>query len=244
MHVFIHIGLAFLLATVQQEHPAFGERVPERYRLVETLIEYASYYPIEDPAVLKAMRRVPRHAFVTEEFQDYAYVNSPLSIGYEQTISQPFIVAHMSQLLDLGPGNKVLEIGTGSGYQAAILAELCDAVFSIEIVPELGERAAGILGELGYKQARLRIGNGYEGWPEEAPFDRMIVTCAPDSIPPALIDQLAPGGRMVIPVGNPLETQYLVLVRKTKKGQLRKQNQYPVRFVPMTGETEIVDSQD
>lgn len=234
MRYLLIIALCLLLP--QKEHPAFGERVGERYRMVEELKAHSSLHPIEDPAVLKAIRRVPRHAFVPEDIQAYAYVNSPLPIGHRQTISQPFIVAHMTQLLEIEPESKVLEIGTGSGYQAAVLAELCDSVFSMEIVEALGQRAADVLQELGYQDVQLRIGNGYLGWPGQAPFDRMIVTCAPDSIPPALIEQLAPGGRMVIPVGKSGGSQYLVLVRKNRKGQLRSQRQYPVRFVPMTGD--------
>lgn len=219
-----------------QENPAFGERVEERHRMVTDEIENYPRLPVKDNAVLAAMRRVPRHAFVPEELQAYAYENRPLPIGYEQTISQPFIVAHMSELLDLNASHKVLEIGTGSGYQAAVLGELCDSVYSMEIIPQLGERAASVLEELGYDQVRVRIGNGYKGWPEHAPFDRMIVTCAPDDIPEALIEQLKPKGRMIIPVGNPRETQYLVVVMKNKEGEISAKKQYAVRFVPMTGE--------
>jgi protein-L-isoaspartate(D-aspartate) O-methyltransferase len=184
------------------------------------------------------MRRVPRHLFVPEEYQDLAYRNSPLLIGHKQTISQPFIVAHMSELLELEPGHKVLEIGTGSGYQAAVLGELCHHVYTIEIVVPLGKKAEKLLKELGYTQVQVRIGNGYEGWPEAAPFDRIIVTCAPEKIPQALLDQLAPGGRMVIPVGGQYETQYMVEVTKDKKGRISKKEHYPVRFVPMTGKSE------
>ena len=151
--------------------------------MVERDIAGYPYMPVRDPDVLKAMRRVPRHVFIPEEMQQYAYENRPLPIGYDQTISQPFIVASMTELLGLKAEHKVLEIGTGSGYQAAVLAELCDSVYSIEIVPELGERAKAILGELGYHQVKVKTGNGYEGWPAEAPFDRIIVTCAPYNIP-------------------------------------------------------------
>jgi protein-L-isoaspartate(D-aspartate) O-methyltransferase len=197
--------------------------------------------PVKDSAVLSAMRRVPRHVFIPEEMQAYAYDNRPLHIGYNQTISQPVIVAHMSELLELHKASKVLEIGTGSGYQAAVLAEICSAVFTMEIIPALGERAAALLQELGYDQVRVRIGNGYEGWPEQAPFDRMIVTCAPDDVPQALVEQLAPGGRIVIPVGSPWQTQYLVVVRKNKNGKIITEKQYPVRFVPMTGKKLSLD---
>ena len=216
-------------------HPAFEERVKERHRMVKNDIENYSHMPVKDSAVLNAMRRVPRHVFIPEEMQRYAYENRPLSIGCNQTISQPLIVAHMTELLELSKASKVLEIGTGSGYQAAVLAELCDAVYTMEIIPELGERAATLLAELGYDQIRVRIGNGYEGWPEQAPFDRMIVTCAPDDIPEALIEQLAPGGRIIIPVGGLYEVQYLVLAKKNNKGRIIREELYPVRFVPMTG---------
>jgi len=159
-------------------------------------------------------------------------------IGHKQTISQPFIVAHMSELLELEPGHKVLEIGTGSGYQAAVLGELCKHVYTIEIVAPLGKKAAKLLKELGYDQVQVRIGDGYAGWPEAAPFDRIIVTCAPESIPQALLDQLSTGGRMVIPVGGQYETQYMVEVTKDKKGRITQKEHYPVRFVPMTGKSE------
>ncbi|HER08051.1 MAG TPA: protein-L-isoaspartate(D-aspartate) O-methyltransferase [Bacteroides sp.] len=207
----------------------------ERERLVREGIEHYPYQPVRDQGVLEAMRRVPRHAFVPEEYQRQAYQNSPLVIGYNQTISQPFIVAHMTELLELEPDHKVLEIGTGSGYQAAVLAELCSEVYTIEIIPPLGRRAAALLEELGYDNVMVRIGDGYEGWPEYAPFDRIVVTCAPDDIPQPLVDQLIPGGRIVIPVGKANQIQYLVVVTKDENGRIRQQRQYPVRFVPMTG---------
>ena len=221
--------------TIPAQHPAFKEREAERHRMVRNDIENYPFMPVKNSAVLNAMRRVPRHVFMPEEVRQMAYENHPLSIGYNQTISQPFIVAHMTELLELEPSHKVLEIGTGSGYQAAVLGEFCDSVFTIEIVPPLGQRATGILRELGYHNIRVRIGNGYKGWPEQAPFDRIIVTCAPDNIPEALEEQLAPGGRIVIPVGNPYQTQYLVVVNKNRNGRITREKQYPVRFVPMTG---------
>ena len=235
--MFFILLLTFSLISEFQDHPAFVERVAERQRLVKENIEYYPHLPVKDSAVLQAMRRVPRHVFIPEELQTFAYENRPLPIGYNQTISQPIIVAHMTELLELVKGHKVLEIGTGSGYQAAILAELCDRVYSMEIIRPLGEAATVLLRELGYHQIKVRIGNGYEGWPEQAPFDRMIVTCAPDNIPEALLDQLAAGGRLIIPVGSPQQTQYLVLVQKNKKGRIIREKQYPVRFVPMTGDT-------
>lgn len=216
------------------EHPGFSERNEERDRMVTNGIENYPYNPVKDPDVLRAMRRVPRHLFVPVEYRREAYRNAPLVIGYNQTISQPYIVAHMTELLDLKPEYRVLEIGTGSGYQAAVLAELCNHVYSIEIIPALGRRAETLLKELGY-QVKVRIGDGYEGWPEAAPFDRIIVTCAPDDIPQPLIDQLAKGGRIVIPVGKQFQTQYMVMVKKDLKGKISRKRYYPVRFVPMTG---------
>jgi protein-L-isoaspartate(D-aspartate) O-methyltransferase len=217
------------------EHPSFKEYVAERERMVETGIENYPNEPVTDTRVLKSMRRVPRHMFVPEEYREDAYKNIPLSIGYDQTISQPFIVAHMTQLLDIKPYNRVLEIGTGSGYQAAVLAELCEQVYTIEIVPQLGRRAEALLRELGYINVQVRIGDGYGGWPDAAPFDRIIVTCAPDDIPQPLVDQLAEGGRIVIPVGKQNQAQYMVVATKGRRGEVTLKRHYPVRFVPMTG---------
>jgi protein-L-isoaspartate(D-aspartate) O-methyltransferase len=222
---------------VSASHPAFAERVDERERMVRNHIENYPYNPVKDQKVLAAMRRVPRHRFVPADYQDMAYQNSPLPIGHKQTISQPVIVAHMTELLELQPDDRILEIGTGSGYQAAVLGELCEHVFTMEIVEPLGKQAGDLLDELGYKQIEVRVGNGYLGWPEEAPFDKIIVTCAPDQIPQALLDQLAPGGRMVIPVGGQFQTQYMVEVSKNQKGKISRKEHYPVRFVPMTGKT-------
>ena len=223
------------ISAQDRSHPGFSERVEERDQMVRTGIENYPYQPVKDPLVLQAMRRVPRHLFVPAEYRDLAYRNSPLLIGYDQTISQPFIVAHMSELLELKPEHRVLEIGTGSGYQAAVLGELCKHVYTIEILAPLGRKATKLLKELGYTQVHVRVGNGYEGWQEFAPFDRIIVTCAPEDIPQALLDQLVPGGRMVIPVGKQYGTQYMVVVDKDKKGRISQKEHYPVRFVPMTG---------
>lgn len=240
--VILFSGMASFMSleTVAQDrtHPGFSERVAERDLMVKDGIENYPYQPVTDPKVLLAMRLVPRHLFVPQEYQDLAYRNSPLLIGHNQTISQPFIVAHMSELLELKPEHRVLEIGTGSGYQAAVLGELCKHVYTIEIVTPLGKKASKLLQELGYDQVQVRIGNGYEGWPEVAPFDRIIVTCAPEEIPQPLMDQLVPGGRMVIPVGGQMETQYMVVVNKDKKGRISQKKHYPVRFVPMTGKSE------
>lgn len=191
---------------------------------------------IEDPRVLAALRAVPRHRFVPDAVSGRAYADTPLSIGYEQTISQPYIVAFMSEALRLGPGEKVLEVGTGSGYQAAILAELGVEVYTIEIVEPLARRARATLRELGYDDVQVRGGDGYRGWPEHAPFDAIIITAAPDHVPQPLIDQLAPGGRMILPVGG-RGRQELVRLRKSDEG-IARERMLPVRFVPMTGEAQ------
>ena len=186
---------------------------------------------IEDPAVLRAMGTVPRHRFVPEALQAQAYADRPLPIGHDQTISQPYIVALMSEVLAAGPGQRVLEIGTGSGYQAAVLAEMGVTVYSIEIIAELGERAKAVLSSLGYQQVRVKIGDGYQGWPDAAPFDGIIVTCSPSDIPGPLTTQLAEGGRLVIPVGDRFHQK---LVRLTKKeGRIIEEKIVDVRFVPM-----------
>ncbi len=192
---------------------------------------------IRDEKVLEAMRRTPRHRFVPEAHQDLAYADSPLPIGHGQTISQPYIVALMTEQLRPDPEDKVLEIGTGSGYQAAVLAGLVREVYSIEIVPELAERARKALEDLGYENVHVRSGDGYLGWEEAAPFDAIIVTCAPDHVPPALAAQLAEGGRMMIPVGPDGGVQELYLLTKIA-GQLDRRAVLPVRFVPMTGTSE------
>lgn len=188
-----------------------------------------------DKKVLDAMSAVPRHKFVPSSRAKYAYENRPLPIGHGQTISQPYIVALMTDLLEINPGDKVLEIGTGSGYQAAILAELTRSVYSIEIIEPLGKQAAKQLNELGYDFIQTRIGDGYYGWKKAAPFDRIIVTAAADHVPPPLIEQLNPGGRMVIPVGGHFMTQQLMLVEKSKDGKVRSRQILPVAFVPLTG---------
>ena len=192
---------------------------------------------VKDPKVLAAMRKVPRHEFVPTAWRNLAYEDRPLPIGENQTISQPYIVAFMTEQLDLKPGERVLEIGTGSGYQAAILAELVKDVYTIEIVEPLGKRAAETLKRLGYAGIHARVGDGYQGWPEAAPFHAIIVTCAPNAVPKPLADQLAEGGRMVIPVGKFGELQQLVVLKK-EKGKLVTGRTLPVRFVPMTGEAE------
>lgn len=190
---------------------------------------------VTDETVLKAMRSVKRHEFVPPQLEMFAYADQPLPIGEEQTISQPYIVALMTELLKPGSNNRVLEIGTGSGYQAAVLAEIVKEVYTIEIIPVLGKRAEAKLRQLGYENIHVKIGDGYLGWPEEAPFDAIIVTAAPEDIPQPLIDQLRTGGRMVIPVGNS-PSQTLYLMTKTETG-LEKKEIIPVRFVPMVGQS-------
>jgi protein-L-isoaspartate(D-aspartate) O-methyltransferase len=203
-----------------------------RERMVSQQIEARG---VRDERVLAAMRRVPRHEFVPVQQRPWAYEDRPLPIGYGQTISQPYIVAVMSEVLELDGSEKVLEIGTGSGYQAAVLAELAAEVYTIEIVAPLAERAAADLKRLGFGKLRVRAGDGYRGWPEAAPFDAIIVTAAPDHVPQPLIDQLAVGGRLVIPVGRGF--QELVLITRDEEG-VQRRDLLGVRFVPMVGEAE------
>jgi protein-L-isoaspartate(D-aspartate) O-methyltransferase len=210
---------------------SFEERVEERRRMVEEQIRGRG---VRDPEVLLAMERVPRHAFVPAEIQDLAYADGPLPIDEGQTISQPFIVALMTDLAALGPEDRVLEVGTGSGYQAAVLAEICAEVYTIEIVEPLGEEAAERLAALGYRDVRCRIGDGYAGWPEAAPFDAILVTAAAPRIPEPLLEQLRVGGRLVAPVGGGA-LQDLLVARKTPDG-IETARVETVRFVPMTGE--------
>lgn len=191
---------------------------------------------VTDPSVLRAMRRVPRHLFVPEVARAEAYGDFPLPIGQGQTISQPYIVAYMTQLLRLKPGAKTLEVGTGSGYQAAVLAEVTRTnVYSIEIVEPLAKTAAERLKQLGYGQVVVKCGDGYLGWPQHAPFDAIIVTAGAEHVPPPLIEQLKRGGRMVIPVGGAWAVQSLVIVEKLSDGTVKRQDDIPVRFVPLTG---------
>jgi protein-L-isoaspartate(D-aspartate) O-methyltransferase len=196
---------------------------------------------ISDERLLAAMRMVPRHELVPIEVRKYAYADHPLPIGEEQTISQPYIVAYMTEQLRLEGGERVLEIGTGSGYQAAVLAELCERVYSIEIVPQLAERAKKDLKRLGYDNIEIRQGDGYRGWPEEAPFDAIIVTAAPETVPKPLVEQLKVGGRMILPVGRGY--QQLMLITRDQEGVSQSQL-IPVRFVPMTGEALEKKSED
>jgi len=203
----------------------------KRFKMVKTQIQRRG---VKDQNVLSAMEKVSRHLFVPDNVKEYAYEDEPLPIGQGQTISQPYVVALMTELLELKQSSKVLEIGTGSGYQAAVLAEICDSVYSIEIICELAQRADSTLKSLDYN-VNVKCGDGYSGWPDMAPFDAIIVTAAPEEIPKPLIDQLDEGGRLVIPVGS--FHQELKLIRKVE-GKIKEMNVIPVRFVPMTGEAE------
>lgn len=220
--------------TLQESKPRFSERETERHRMVRQALEKR----IDDVNVLQAMRHVPRHLFVPEAYREFAYQNRPLPIGYQQTISQPFVVAYMTQLLDLKSGEKVLEIGTGSGYQAAVLSEITPHVYTIEIVEELGTQARTLFKSLGYTTIKTKIGDGYQGWTKYAPFDAIILTAAPPEIPQPLIDQLKPGGVLIAPVGSSGQTQMLTKVTKSQDGKITIEQKIPVRFVPMTGKAQ------
>ena len=216
-------------ASLSELQRAAGSFDAERLRMVN---EQLKARDIRDPRVLDAMVNVPRHLFVPDSLRGRAYSDSPLPIGYDQTISQPYIVAFMTQALDVQPGHRVLEIGTGSGYQAAVLGLLARQVYTIEIVEPLAARARAMLADLGHRNIEVRTGNGYLGWPEHAPYDRIMVTAAPDEVPPALVQQLKIGGLMAIPVGR--GAQELLILRRTTKG-METLTTLPVRFVPMTG---------
>ncbi|MCU0842054.1 MAG: protein-L-isoaspartate(D-aspartate) O-methyltransferase [Thiobacillaceae bacterium] len=234
------LAATLLVAWAAVAVPADPYDAPRRH-MVREIAEMAEETAIEtdrprlDARVMQAMGRVPRQLFVRPGDLSEAYDNRPLPIGHGQTISQPYIVALMSDLLRLKPGQRVLEIGTGSGYQAAVLADLGARVHSIEIIEPLGRRAAENLQVGGYGQVRLRVGDGYHGWPEAAPFDGILVTAAASHVPPPLVKQLRPGGRMVIPVGGAFLTQYLLLVEKQADGAVTTRQILPVRFVPLTG---------
>ena len=240
------IGPAFVFASEDKKvdanqpprpdhnHPAFAQRVDDRQKMVTHQIQ-APRRDIRDPNVLRAMLTVPRHSLVRKHDQRRAYYDSPIPIGLGQTISQPFIVAYMTEALKLRPGFKVLEIGTGSGYQAAVCAEIVREVYTIEIIEALAKSAKERLKELGYRNVFARAGDGYYGWAEHGPFDAIIVTAAAGVVPPPLIEQLKPGGRMILPLGSPYGAQTLVLITKNDKGKVRSRHLLPVRFVPMTG---------
>ncbi len=212
---------------------AIGEYRKEREMMVDDQIERRG---VKDPLVLEAMNSVPRHLFVPANQQKKAYNDYPLPIGYGQTISQPYIVAYMTELLRMKPGDKILEIGTGSGYQAAVLAHITDQVYTVEIIRELAERTMKLVEELGYRdRVHIKVADGYYGWEEYAPYDGIIVTAAAGHVPPSLIEQLKPGGRIVIPVGAVYQVQTLMVITKTEEGEIKTRSMLPVRFVPMTG---------
>jgi protein-L-isoaspartate(D-aspartate) O-methyltransferase len=227
----VFLLFAALAATVPVfAQPGEAQLAARRRQMVN---EQIADRDVTDRRVLEAMRKVPRHRFVPPALVSRAYDDSPLPIGYDQTISQPFIVAHMTEALDVQPAHTVLEIGTGSGYQAAVLGELARTVYTIEIVPELARAAAATLQALAYGNVNVRAGDGYAGWPEHAPFDRIMLTAAPETIPKPLIDQLAPRGRLIAPVGEQGAVQWLTIVDKTPKGVTERRT-LPVRFVPFT----------
>lgn len=235
----LFLGILIFFCFVLQSHG--GEFDEARYKMAEEVLSDAaatsssSGSPALSPDVIAAMRKVERHRFVPADLVTVAYHNRPLPIGYGQTISQPFIVALMTEMMRVKSGDKVLEIGTGSGYQAAILAEMTGSVYSIEIIEPLGKQAGDRLKSLGYRNVITKVGDGYYGWPEAAPFDAIIVTAAASHVPPPLIKQLKPGGRMVIPLGKQFMTQYLMLVEKQQDNSVTTRQILPVRFVPLTG---------
>ncbi len=233
------LALCCLTGWGQSAAEGFSVLRQELVREIEADVRDTSLYIDKeelDPRVMQAMRQVPRHEFVPVEEKPYAYENRPLPIGHGQTISQPYIVALMTDLLRPKPTHRVLEIGTGSGYQAAILAELTGEVFTLEIIEELGQQAKQRLQHLGYPNVTSRIGDGYYGWEKQAPFDAIVVTAAASHIPAPLLKQLKPGGRMVIPVGGRFQVQQLMLIEKTAAGKVTTHQILPVRFVPLTGE--------
>ena len=241
MKKFIILGLLLSFAACKPQSTVPPDEAPNhkdfsyarlREEMVQTQIEARG---VKDARVLAAMRKVPRHLFIPPIYREHAYGDHPVSIGEDQTISQPYIVALMTELMELKGGEVVLEVGTGSGYQAAILAEIAKEVYTIEIIKSLGKSAETRLKQMGYSNIHVRIGDGYKGWPEVAPFDAIVVTAAPPSVPPPLIAQLKAGGRLVIPVGDFF--QVLKVIVKTKTGSSER-DVIPVRFVPMTGEVQ------
>lgn len=236
------IALVTLLVFIGQSLSAADDYERERQKMVKKIehsVSQTRHYLDKsefNTQVMKVMASVPRHEFVPADQLDYAYENRPLPIGHGQTISQPYIVALMTDLIETQPDYSVLEVGTGSAYQAAVLAELVDKVYSIEIIEPLGEVASKRLARLGYDNVQTRVGDGYYGWPEAAPFDAIVVTAASSHVPPPLIKQLKKGGRMVIPVGSRFMTQQLLFVEKDSQGEVFTRQVMPVRFVPLTGQ--------
>ena len=235
-----HTGIFLLvLVSIATGFDQYEDARRKMVAAIEADVRDTSFYINKkslDPRVMSVMGTVERHRFVPPGEQSRAYANQPLPIGHGQTISQPYIVALMTDLIGVAPGDKVLEIGTGSGYQAAVLAEMGAEVYTIEIIEPLADRAAKLLADLGYDRVKTRQGDGYFGWNEEAPFDAMVVTAAVDHVPPPLIRQLKPGGVMVLPVGSRFLVQQLVLVAKDSAGSITTRQILPVRFVPLTGE--------
>ncbi len=233
-----------LVLLLSQSHPALaGDEYDAERRALWSAVDFQISRLRDEvgfsrlsPNVREALQKVPRHRFVPDDQVTHAYENRPLPIGYGQTISQPLMVAVMTQLLGARAGDRVFELGTGSGYQAAVLGEVGAQVYSVEIVPELGARARNTLNELGHTEIQTRVGDGYFGWPEAAPFDAIIVTAASDHVPPPLLKQLKPGGRMLIPVGSRYLTQKLVMITRDSDGTVTSQELMPVTFVPLTGE--------
>jgi protein-L-isoaspartate(D-aspartate) O-methyltransferase len=235
-------GIVSAMAATPTDGDRAGEQARERQERLQRqqrqqmVAEQIRARGVTSPPVLAAMEQVPRHLFVPESERGQAYEDHPLPIGGGQTISQPYVVALMTSLLGLTPQARVLEIGTGSGYQAAVLSRLAAEVYTIEIVPALGERARDTLARLGYANVRVRLGDGYRGWPEAAPFDAILLTAAPHAVPPPLIAQLKAGGRLVVPVGD--LDQDLMVLTKAADGSIKQEKVLPVRFVPMTGEAQ------
>lgn len=230
-------GLLLLTAAPAAGEDEYAEPRRQMLEAVRALVsETARQTGVEalDEDVADALAAVPRHRFVPRDRRHAAYLNRPLPIGHGQTISQPYIVALMTQLLQPEPGDRVFELGTGSGYQAAVLAEMDAEVYSVEIVPELAERASSALAAAGDDGVAVRNADGYHGWPEHAPFDAIVVTAAADHVPPPLVDQLAPGGRLILPLGDPFGSQALTVVRKGEDGEVSSRQVLPVRFVPLT----------
>ena len=236
--VFLICGNPIICEKAIASTQAISEKQQERTRMVVTQLKGMGRTTIIDKAVLAAMLKVPRHLFVPESMTNQAYEDSPLPIGHGQTISQPYIVALMTQALELRPDMKVLEVGTGSGYQAAILAEITPHVFTIEIIRPLYQNAKDRLQNLGYKTVNVSLGDGYYGMKDAAPFDRIIVTCAALHVPPPLFEQLKPGGSMIIPVGGGFETQRLLMITKDEEGRRTSKTLELVRFVPLIRGTE------
>lgn len=236
-NISFYLQLTILLACVNAEGQSVEDDTLFYQLLRQAMIENQIIdRGVSDERVIKAMNDVPRHLFVKESLRDLAYADGPLPIGHNQTISQPYIVAYMTEILQPDTHHIVLEVGTGSGYQAAILSKLVNHVYSIEIIPELGKEAANRLDKLGYDNVTVKIGDGYNGWEEHSPFDRIIVTAAPEQIPKKLVDQLKSGGLMILPVGKTSFGQDMRIVKKDRTGQVTTQETIPVRFVPMIHE--------